>query len=48
MSNLLPRNKSDHIYFIILFYYHVFKSLFTGAYPDSILLTFTIITEVLA
>ena len=28
MSILLPRNKSDHIYFIILFYYQVFKSLF--------------------
>ena len=28
VSILLPRNKSDHIYFIILFYYHVSKSLF--------------------
>ena len=38
------------ITFILLFYFIImfFKVFLIGAYPDSILLTFTIITEVLA
>ena len=38
------------ITFILLFFFKIMflKVFLTGAYPDSILLTFTIITEVLA
>ena len=42
---------SSRITFILLFYFFIImflKVFLTAAYPDSILLTFTIITEVLA
>ena len=40
----------SRITFILLFYFIIMflKVFLTGAYPDSILLTFTFITEVLA
>ena len=40
----------SRITFILLFYFIIMflKVFLTGAYPDSILLTFTIITDVLA
>ena len=47
-----PSNSPEisRITFILLFYFIIMflKVFLTGAYPDSILLTFTIITEVLA